>query len=86
MLYACFVNSSLPHARVLSVDTTAAESHPGVKGVHVIEQVFGNAVLRDPSLERSKLPIVRYAGQPIAAVAAVSPQAAEEAMNRCLSL
>ena len=79
MLYACFVNSSLPHARVLSVDTTAAESHPGVKGVHVIEQVFGNAVLRDPSLERSKLPIVRYAGQPIAAVAAVSPQAAEEA-------
>ena len=31
MLYACFVNSSLPHARVLSVDTTAAESHPGVR-------------------------------------------------------
>jgi xanthine dehydrogenase YagR molybdenum-binding subunit len=79
MLYACFVNAPLPHARVLSIDTSAAESHPGVKGVHVIESLLGAAVLRDPTLERTKYPIVRFAGQPVAAVAATTPQAAVEA-------
>jgi xanthine dehydrogenase YagR molybdenum-binding subunit len=79
MLYAKFVNSTLPHATVVSVDTSAAERHPGVKGVHVIQHVDGNAVLRDPLLEQVKYPVVRYAGQPIAAVAATTPDAAEEA-------
>jgi xanthine dehydrogenase YagR molybdenum-binding subunit len=79
MLYAKFVNASVPHATVVSVDTSAAESHPGVKGVHVIQLVLGGAVLRDPALEQVKYPVVRYAGQPIAAVAAVTPYAAEEA-------
>jgi xanthine dehydrogenase YagR molybdenum-binding subunit len=79
MLYARFVNASVPHAHVLSVDTSAAESHPGVKAVHVIQHSLGGAVLRDPSLEQVKYPVVRYAGQPIAAVAAVTPYAAEEA-------
>jgi xanthine dehydrogenase YagR molybdenum-binding subunit len=79
MLYARFVNASIPHARLLSIDTSAAESHPGVKGVHVIESLLGAAVLRDPALEQTKYPIVRFAGQPVAAVAATTPQAAEEA-------
>jgi xanthine dehydrogenase YagR molybdenum-binding subunit len=79
MLYAKFVNSSVPHAKVVSVDTSAAERYPGVKGVHVIQHVMGGAVLRDPSLEQTSYPVVRYAGQPIAAVAATSPYAAEEA-------
>ena len=79
MLYASFVNASVPHAKVLSVDTSAAEKCPGVKGVHVIQSVLGGAVLRNPGLETSNYPIVRYAGQPIAAVAATTPQAAEDA-------
>jgi xanthine dehydrogenase YagR molybdenum-binding subunit len=79
MLYAKFVNASVPHAKVLSIDTTAAEKYPGVRGVHVIQHVLGNAVLRDPSLEQVKYPMVRYAGQPVAAVAATSAAAAEEA-------
>ena len=79
MLYACFVNSTVPHAKVLSIDTSETEKFPGVKGVHVIETVLGNAVLRDPTLEQAKYPVVRYAGQPIAAVAATTPYAAEEA-------
>jgi xanthine dehydrogenase YagR molybdenum-binding subunit len=82
MLYAKFVNATAPHARVVSIDTSAAESHPGVKGVHIIESVLGTAVLRDPSLEKTKYPVVRYAGQPVAAVAATSPQAAEEAADK----
>lgn len=79
MLYAKFVNATLPHASVVSVDTSAAERYPGVKGVHVIQHIDGGAVLRDPSLEQVKYPVVRYAGQPIAAVAATTPYAAEEA-------
>jgi xanthine dehydrogenase YagR molybdenum-binding subunit len=79
MLYAKFVSASVPHAKVVSVDTSDAEKFPGVRGVHVIQHVLGNAVLRDPALEPVKFPMVRYAGQPIAAVAAVSPAVAEEA-------
>ncbi|MGC2299225.1 MAG: xanthine dehydrogenase family protein molybdopterin-binding subunit [Acidobacteriaceae bacterium] len=79
MLYAKFVSASVPHAKVVSVDTSDAEKFPGVRGVHVIQHVLGNAVLRDPALEPVKYPMVRYAGQPIAAVAAISPAVAEEA-------
>src|SRR5580704_11832530 len=71
MLYAKFANASVPHAKVVSVDTSAAERYPGVKGVHVIQHVLGGAVLRDPALEQVRYPVVRYAGQPIAAVAAI---------------
>jgi len=79
MLYASFVNARIPHGKVLSIDTTEAERHPGVKGVHVIEHVLGGAVLRDPALEQTRYPVVRYAGQPVAAVAATTPHAAQEA-------
>jgi xanthine dehydrogenase YagR molybdenum-binding subunit len=79
MLYAKFVNANVPHAKVVFVDTSAAERYPGVRAVHVIEHVLGNASLRDPSLEQANYPVVRYAGQPVAAVAAISPNAAEDA-------
>lgn len=79
MLYAKFVNASVPHAKVVSVDVSAAEKFPGVRGVHVIQHELGNAVLRNPALEQVKYPVVRYAGQPVAAVAATTPYAAEEA-------
>lgn len=84
MLYACFVNATVPHARITSIDTSAAENSPGVKGVHVIESLLGGAVLRNPALDTSKYPVVRYAGQPIAAVAATSPLAAEDAAAKVI--
>jgi xanthine dehydrogenase YagR molybdenum-binding subunit len=79
MLYAKFVNATMPHAKVVSIDTSAAEKYPGVRAVHVIQHVLGNAVLRNPALDPVKYPVVRYAGQPVAAVAATTPAAAEEA-------
>jgi xanthine dehydrogenase YagR molybdenum-binding subunit len=79
MLYAKFVNATVPHAKVLSIDTSAAEKVPGVRGVHVIQKVLGNAELRNPALDTGKYPVVRYAGQPVAAVAATSAAAAGEA-------
>jgi xanthine dehydrogenase YagR molybdenum-binding subunit len=80
MLYARLIDATIPHGRIISVDTTAAEKLPGVRAVYVIEHVYGVAELRDPKLETpSRYPVVRYAGQPIAGVAAVSQQVADDA-------
>jgi xanthine dehydrogenase YagR molybdenum-binding subunit len=80
MLYARLVDATIPHGRILSVDTSAAEKLPGVRAVHVIEHVYGVAELRDPKLEPpSRYPVIRYAGQPIAGIAAVSQQIANDA-------
>lgn len=82
MLYARMVTATVPHAKIASIDTSAAEKHPGVKAVHVLESVYGQAELQDKSKEiPSRYPIVRYAGQPIAAVAATTPAAALEAAH-----
>ena len=80
MLFGKLVNASVPHARVVAIDTSAAERLAGVRAVHVIEHVLGNAELRDKSKETaSRYPIVRYTGQPVAGVAAVSQAIAGEA-------
>ena len=80
MLYARIVSSTVPHARIKSIDTSAAEAHPGVKAVHILDRVMSIAQLRDPSVEANeRYPLVRYNGQPIAAVAAVSMRAAKAA-------
>ncbi len=80
MLYGRMIDATIPHGRILAIDTSAAEKLPGVRAVHVIEHVYGSAELRDPKQEApSRYPVVRYAGQPIAAVAATTPQIAEDA-------
>jgi xanthine dehydrogenase YagR molybdenum-binding subunit len=81
MLWARVVRSPHPHARIRSIDTSAAERLPGVKAVHVVTTLRGVARLRDPSAEEpSRFPIVRYVGQPIAAVAATTPDIAAAAL------
>jgi CO/xanthine dehydrogenase Mo-binding subunit len=80
MLYAKLVNSSVPHARIRSIDTSKAQAYPGVKAVHILKHLAGVAEVKDKSKELpSKFPIVRFAGQPIAGVAATSQAAANEA-------
>ena len=80
MLYARIVSSTVPHARIKSIDTSAAEAYPGVKAVHILDRVLSIAQLRDPSIEANeRFPLVRYHGQPIAAVAAVSMRVAKAA-------
>jgi xanthine dehydrogenase YagR molybdenum-binding subunit len=80
MLYARIVRSPHPHAQIRSIDTKAAEQHPGVRAVHVLEHLRDAAILEDPSQEQpSSFPIVRYEGQPVAAVAAVTQADADEA-------
>jgi xanthine dehydrogenase YagR molybdenum-binding subunit len=80
MLHARIVRSPHPHARVRKIDTSAAERAPGVRAVHVLDHLRGSAALDDPSKDgNTKYPVVRYAGQPIAAVAAATPAQAEDA-------
>ncbi len=82
MLYGRFLSSSVAHARVTSVDTSKAASYPGVRAVHVIQSDLLSAQVLDKTKEvQSKYPMIRYAGQPIAAVAATTPQAAQEAIK-----
>jgi xanthine dehydrogenase YagR molybdenum-binding subunit len=80
MLYGRIVSSTVPHARIKSIDTSAAEAYPGVRAVHILDRVLSIAQLRDPQVEANeRYPFVRYHGQPIAAVAAVSMRAAKAA-------
>jgi xanthine dehydrogenase YagR molybdenum-binding subunit len=80
MLYARMVSATIPHGRIVSIDTSEAEKVPGVRAVHVIEHVYNVAELRDPKQELpSRYPVIRYAGQPVAGVAATSQQIADDA-------
>jgi len=80
LLHARRIVSSVPHARVLAIDTSHAERVPGVKAIHLIERALEGPVLRDPSAEAGgRYPVVRYVGQPLGAVAAVTQEAADEA-------
>lgn len=80
MIYAQVATSPHPHAKVISIDTSEAEKLSGVKAVYILDSVEGSAVVSDKSKEiQSKFPIVRFAGQPIAAVAATTQAIANEA-------
>jgi len=70
MLHGRILRSSLPHAEVRAVDTAAAADHPGTRAVLVL------AGPEDPAVA-----LVRYAGAPVAALAATSLAAAEEALR-----
>ena len=89
-LEAAFVRSELAHARVRSVDTTAAAAHPGVVAVytHVDLGDLDRALplgIPDPSLHhpRTGFPLVRekvrLVGEPIAMVVACDRATAEDA-------
>jgi xanthine dehydrogenase YagR molybdenum-binding subunit len=69
MLYAKFFRSNTPHAKIKSLNTSAAESLKGVYAVHLLKSDDG------------EFSTVKYAGQPLAAVAASSLDIAEEAIK-----
>ncbi len=79
MLYGKIVRSDRPAARIVSLDTSAAEALPGVLAVLSGEgpwRAFGE-VVKDQlvfSIDR-----VRCAGEPLAAIAAETPEIAEMA-------
>src|SRR3954468_18295537 len=51
MLYGRMVTSDVPHAKITSIDTSAAEKAPGVKAVHVLERDQSAAHSKDDEKE-----------------------------------
>lgn len=81
-LHAAILGSPLPHARVLSVDTSAAAALPGVRAVVTAADIPGVALYGLRHVDRPALcsDRVRCIGDPIAAVAADTPQIARAAL------
>jgi CO/xanthine dehydrogenase Mo-binding subunit len=81
MLVGKIVRSQSPHAKLLKVDTTEALQVPGVvailTGADLGENAFYGAKIKDQGVVA--VDRVRYVGEPIAAIAAESEEAAEEA-------
>lgn len=80
-LYARILRSPHPHARIVSIDISKALQLPGVRAVitgnDMPDRRMGILVLDQYPLARD---IVRYVGEPVAAVAADSPDTAEDAL------
>ena len=77
MLYARMITATVPHARIKSIDMSAVEKHPKVKAVHVLDR--DRSAAQSEEEKKDKYPRVRYVGQPLAAIAAVTREDAEEA-------
>ena len=81
-LSAKMLRASLPHARILGIDTSKAARLPGVRGIITGADVAGVMVgLRMKDMPLLAQERVRYAGEPVAAVAADSDDIAEEALG-----
>jgi len=83
MIYGVVVRSPHPHARISSIDTTEAEQMPGVRAVVTgrdLEMGYYGIDLQDQQM--FALDKVRFVGEPVAAVAAATPDQAKEAAGR----
>ena len=84
MAYAKVLRSPYAHAKIIAIDKSRAEAHPGVYCVVTgydldgLNPYYGHAVKDHPLLAIDK---VRYAGEPVAAVVAVDERTAFEALE-----
>jgi nicotinate dehydrogenase large molybdopterin subunit len=88
MLHGRVVRSPLPSARITGIDVTAARALPGVAAVLTAADVPDNRITERASGGLAELEVampvlaadrVRYMGEPVAVVAAATPQIADEA-------
>lgn len=84
MLYGKILRSPLPHARIARIETAGAERLPGVVGVLTgtdlsdIDPYYGHAIRDRPVVAIDR---VRFAGEPVAAVAAADEATADAALR-----
>src|SRR5712692_2739162 len=91
MLHMRLVRSASAHGRIVSIDRAAARAAPGVAAVWIsadvadippidfrLTRIEGLSPYRQPILARER---VRYVGEPVAAVFADDPYAAEDAAD-----
>ena len=83
MLHAKILRSPHHHARILSIDTSAARAVPGVRAVITHEDMPGRKTLMNckPAMNMLAIDRVRYVGEAIAAVAADSEEIAAMAAS-----
>ena len=81
MLHGKVFRSTVPHARLVRLDVSRARALPGVRAVISAADVphvrYGGALKDETIFARD---VVRYVGQPVAAVAASTPEAAAAAL------
>ncbi len=82
MLWGAVLRSVYPHAKILNIDTSKAERFPGVKAVLSAKDVpdcrHGVFIKDEVVFARTK---VRFIGEPVAAVAAIDRETAQQALQ-----
>ncbi len=82
MIWGKCLRSTMPHARIVRLDTSRAASLPGVFAVvtaaDLPDRPWGRWLKDMQYLARDR---VRFVGEKVAAVAAIDPDTAEEALN-----
>ncbi|MCJ7798017.1 MAG: hypothetical protein MUQ56_14860, partial [Thermoleophilia bacterium] len=81
MLFGKILYSTRPHAKILSIDTTEAEKFPGVKAVltaHNSPEIRFGLLKDNMALKKDR---VRSYRDEVAAVAATTPEIAEQALK-----
>jgi CO/xanthine dehydrogenase Mo-binding subunit len=90
MLFAKLLLSPMPHARIVSVDTSAAEAMPGVKAILKADELpapadtvtdLGQTIRANAKGERALASEPLYEGEPILAVAAIDEDTAAAAIE-----
>src|SRR5712672_1242104 len=86
MLYGAVLRSPHPHARILSIDTVAAEAHPKVKAVITGATMHERNLAWMPTLAGDRQAVlatdkVRFQGQEVAFVVAEDHYAARDALE-----
>jgi carbon-monoxide dehydrogenase large subunit len=82
MIFGKLRRSELPHAKIVHIDTAKAKKIRGVVAVLTgadLPYKFGFTIRDEPFLARER---VRYIGEPVAAVSALSPEIAAEAAGK----
>jgi len=85
MVHGKILRSPLPHARIARIETAAAERVPGVvavltgKDLADMDPYYGHAMRDRPVVAIDR---VRFAGEPVAAVAAADEATAADALRR----
>ncbi|MFI8237195.1 aerobic carbon-monoxide dehydrogenase large subunit [Streptomyces sp. NPDC085866] len=86
MLHGAVLRSPLAHARIVSIDTSAAEAHPKVKAVITGETLAGLGLAWMPTISYDTQAVlatdkVRFQGQEVAFVVAEDRYAARDALE-----
>ncbi|MFC1871770.1 xanthine dehydrogenase family protein molybdopterin-binding subunit [Chloroflexota bacterium] len=83
MLHMLVLRSPYSHARISNINTAEADTLPGVKYVVTNQDApqvrWGNGMVKDQTVLAKD--VVRYVGEPVAAVAAETVEAAEAALD-----